>query len=206
MVNINVLKEIRGWLRSSDQDAFLAYGLPIEKALCQIEAVIAELEPRTIQGCATSALNALSKAVGLPIRSTDELGKTLALVISKSAALMNETHGDRFDEKARLSSSQCDITLSSISASFKEISDIYDITPFNLVAAKENAPVKTRDGRKARIICFDANNVCKDLDDAIAPLIVLVAQDNTEDLILTYTEDGRCTEKNYRANLELVMA
>ena len=31
-----------------------------------------------------------------------------------------------------------------------------NLKPFNLEAAKQGKPVCTRDGRKARIICFDA--------------------------------------------------
>ena len=57
-----------------------------------------------------------------------------------------------------------------------------NIKPFSLEAAKAGKPVCTRDGRKARIICFDANST--------RPIIALI---NTTD------EDGREVEmiENY---------
>ena len=55
-------------------------------------------------------------------------------------------------------------------------------TPFDLKAAKAGKPVCTRDGRKARIVCFDA--------EGNRPLIVL-SKINGQEVILRYTEKGR---------------
>ena len=49
------------------------------------------------------------------------------------------------------------------------------LKPFNLEAAKSGKPVCTRDGRKARIICFDA--------EGNKPLIVL-SKINGQEIIL----------------------
>lgn len=55
--------------------------------------------------------------------------------------------------------------------------------PFDLEAAKADKPVYTRDGRKARIICFDANGEY--------PLIALITLDNDAEDIKRYTVGGR---------------
>ena len=61
------------------------------------------------------------------------------------------------------------------------------LKPFNLEAAKAGKPVCTRDGRKARIICFDK----KCLDGQI--LIVLV-DCGKEECMYFYTTDGKCID------------
>lgn len=58
-----------------------------------------------------------------------------------------------------------------------------NMKPFDLEAAKAGKPVCTRDGRKARIICFDANGEY--------PLIALITLDNDADDIKRYTVGGR---------------
>ena len=58
-----------------------------------------------------------------------------------------------------------------------------NLKPFNLEAAKSGKPVCTRDGRKARIICFDRND-CK--------RIVALVQTNSEtESLLECYDDGR---------------
>ena len=56
------------------------------------------------------------------------------------------------------------------------------LKPFNLEAAKAGKPVCTRDGRKARIICFDAK--CN------KPIVALIYDCNKE-TVLQYLENGR---------------
>lgn len=62
-----------------------------------------------------------------------------------------------------------------------------NLKPFDLESAKAGKPVCTRDGRKARIICFDK----KCLDEQI--LIVLV-DCGKEESIYFYTTDGKCID------------
>lgn len=57
-----------------------------------------------------------------------------------------------------------------------------NLKPFSLEAAKAGKPVCTRDGRKARIICFDA--------EGNKPLIVL-SKINGQEVILRYTKKGQ---------------
>lgn len=57
-----------------------------------------------------------------------------------------------------------------------------NLKPFDLEAAKAGKPVCTRDGRKARIICFDAK--CNN------PIVALIYDCNKE-TVLQYLENGR---------------
>ncbi len=57
-----------------------------------------------------------------------------------------------------------------------------NLKPFDLEAAKAGKPVCTRDGRKARIICFDAK--CN------KPIVALIYGCNKE-TVLQYLENGR---------------
>lgn len=62
------------------------------------------------------------------------------------------------------------------------------LKPFNLEEAKAGKPVCTRDGRKARIICFDKKN-------DYYPIIALVETEGKE-YIFQYTSNGEYLEGN----------
>ena len=69
--------------------------------------------------------------------------------------------------------------------SIKEVSDEYpynknNLKPFSLEAAKSGKPVCTRDGRKARIICFDAKGD--------KPIIALVEAKGNKDALIENVE------------------
>lgn len=56
--------------------------------------------------------------------------------------------------------------------------------PFDLEKAKAGASICTRDGSKARIVCFDANN-------KRFPLVALIKDsDNSEEYPVLYTKEG----------------
>lgn len=59
-----------------------------------------------------------------------------------------------------------------------------NLKPFNLEAVKAGKPVCTRDGRKARIICFDSKN------DPRRPIVALV-EHNDNELLYEYTIEGK---------------
>ena len=85
--------------------------------------------------------------------------------------------------------------------SIKEMSDEYpynknNLKPFSLEAAKSGKPVCTRDGRKARIICFDKKG------DDMCPIYALVEGDNGEELY-AYDKQGRNCYK--KCNEDLMM-
>lgn len=71
-----------------------------------------------------------------------------------------------------------------------------NLKPFVLQAAKSGKPVCTRDGRKARIICFDVKG-------DICPIIALV-EENGMEVTKSYDENGRANYKN-ADNYDLMM-
>ena len=68
--------------------------------------------------------------------------------------------------------------------------------PFDIELAKQGKPVCTRDGRKARIICFDRKG-------DICPIIALV-EENGMEVTKSYDENGRANYKN-ADNYDLMM-
>lgn len=73
---------------------------------------------------------------------------------------------------------------------------------FDIVKAKNGAPVKTRAGFDARIICYDYKG-------EYYPIIALVKKDNAKrEIIYDYNADGTCSlSESYGLNgLDLVMA
>lgn len=72
------------------------------------------------------------------------------------------------------------------------------LKPFDLEAAKDGKPVCTRDGRKARIICFDAKGK--------QPIIALLEREKTdEEIIQTYSMNGRYYEFRKEDHRDLMM-
>lgn len=67
-----------------------------------------------------------------------------------------------------------------------------NLKEFNLEAAKAGKPVCTRDGRKARIICFDLNN--KNF-----PIVAIINCDSEENAY-QYDIDGICDEHDNNLN------
>lgn len=70
-----------------------------------------------------------------------------------------------------------------------------NLKPFDLEAAKAGKPVCTRDGRKARIICFDT------ISKGNYPIIALL-EDKGCEAIFYYNKDGKC---NVGTELDLMM-
>ena len=71
-----------------------------------------------------------------------------------------------------------------------------NLKPFDLEAAKAGKPVCTRDGRKARIICFDAK--CN------LPIIALVTNTGGNESLIRYYSNGSFTNLN-EAGCDLMM-
>lgn len=75
--------------------------------------------------------------------------------------------------------------LFSVDANYSNSESIGKILrPFDLQKAKEGKPVCTRDGRKARIICFDRR--------VNRPVVALIESDNHEEALQCYFDNGRC--------------
>ena len=73
-----------------------------------------------------------------------------------------------------------------------------NLKPFSLEDAKEGKPVCTRDGRKARIICFDLQSIGK------TPIVAAVQVTDKQEVISHYYEDGRLFV-NGKSGLDLMM-
>lgn len=67
-----------------------------------------------------------------------------------------------------------------------------NLKEFNLEAAKSGKPVCTRDGRKARIICFDQKD--------IAPIVGLVTGLDGKESIYAFYKDGRVSSQEERVD------
>ena len=72
------------------------------------------------------------------------------------------------------------------------------LKPFDIEAAKLGKPVYTRDGRKARIICFDVNN-----DKPI--VAVICCKDGKETYPYTFYPNGLNMDNNVFSNTDLMM-
>ena len=75
-----------------------------------------------------------------------------------------------------------------------------NLKPFDIQKAREGKPVCTRDGHKARIICFDR----KFYHDGYNYPIVAMVNDNDNELVHAYTQDGLLVG-NMEGDLDLMM-
>ena len=82
--------------------------------------------------------------------------------------------------------------------------DLNLLRPFDIELAKQGKPVCTRDGRKARIICFDYKG-----DGNAYPILALISTCNLSgvpsEIIAKYTEDGKYAKYNSVENGEDLM-
>ena len=72
------------------------------------------------------------------------------------------------------------------------------LKPFDIDLAKAGKPVCTRDGRKARIICFDVK------DDRF-PLVAVIKDDKGIECVLSYTNKGNFYYAGAKDNNDLMM-
>ena len=75
-----------------------------------------------------------------------------------------------------------------------------NLKPFDLEAAKAGKPVCTRDGRNARIICFDRNDI-----KPIVALVTIVNGTSVIEKAFYYFEDGHHLSKNDNNIYDLMM-
>lgn len=71
--------------------------------------------------------------------------------------------------------------------------------PFDLIAAKNGAPVCTRDGLKVEILKFDLKN-CN------YPIVALITLKDGSECIKTYTNNGKFSVSVKEDNIDLMMA
>ena len=63
-----------------------------------------------------------------------------------------------------------------------------NLKPFDIQKAREGKPVCTRDGRKARIICFDREHL--GYDGVVFSILALVNEGPYSESVYSYTQDG----------------
>ena len=73
-----------------------------------------------------------------------------------------------------------------------------DLKPFDLNSAKAGKPVCTRDGRKARIICFDMNSFNNHI------IVALITEENGTESIYSYTSEGKWKETKTENDLMML--
>jgi len=73
-----------------------------------------------------------------------------------------------------------------------------NLKPFDLEAAKQGKPVCTRDGRKARIICFDMNSFNNHI------IVALITEENGTESIYSYTSEGKWKETKTENDLMML--
>ena len=71
-----------------------------------------------------------------------------------------------------------------------------NLKPFDIQKAREGKPVCTRDGRKARIICFDR--------ESDASIVALIMDNNDREEIHSYYKDGKSV-RNQEYHYDLMM-
>lgn len=70
--------------------------------------------------------------------------------------------------------------------------------PFDLEKAKAGAPLCTREGFRARILCFDADN------DRF-PIVALLKSDNGKEYPASFTKEGRFSDWEVDSSNDLLM-
>lgn len=70
--------------------------------------------------------------------------------------------------------------------------------PFDLEKAKAGAPICTREGFRARILCFDADN------DRF-PIVALLKSDNGKEYPASFTKEGRFSDWEVDSSNDLLM-
>ena len=81
----------------------------------------------------------------------------------------------------------------------EQVINMKKVKPFDLEAAKAGKPVCTRDGRKARIICFDRKGY------NMFPIVALIMNGDRESDIYTYRPNGTWDNSGNESDKDLMM-
>lgn len=106
-------------------------------------------------------------------------------LLDRLEAILHDTHCQQYKDEICEAFSKYIVT-----------ENVSNSKPFNLEEAKAGKPVCTRDGRKARIICFDAK--CN------LPIIALITQLGGDESLARYKSNGRYTTIN-ESDCDLMM-
>ena len=84
---------------------------------------------------------------------------------------------------------------------FLKSQESVQMKPFDLEAAKAGKPVCTRDGRKARILCFD-RLCCDEISTIVA---CVLSKDGKDENVIIYNSDGFMADKQHPYADDLMM-
>ena len=73
-----------------------------------------------------------------------------------------------------------------------------NLKPFDIQKAREGKPVCTRDGRRARILCFDMNSFNNHI------IVALITEENGTESIYSYTSEGKWKETETENDLMML--
>ena len=114
--------------------------------------------------------------------STIEDGKKILLPIKPNQEDMEENHStENYPNVKETATRIANEIGESVKNQLERNMNKLNMKPFDLEAAKAGKPVCTRDGRKARIICFDRQHESN--------IVALIPEEN-EEYVCTYNSDG----------------
>ena len=137
--------------------------------------------------------------VDIPIEMPDEPNMYFRLIDNTVEIEIKQNKENMEEKKVKLDRLVTDYTSNKITYNEfeKAVKELYadkeeskpSLKPFSLEAAKQGKPVYTRDGRKARIICFD-------LKGDMCPIVAAVEENNMEVLYHYDTKGLNCYKKS----------
>ena len=141
----------------------------------------------------------------IPMYITDYKHKRIAIEIKQTKEDMEENHKAEDTLLTRLVGRYVNnlIDYETFEKAVKELySDKKDSKPtlkeFDLEAAKVGKPVYKRDGRKARIICFNMNSFNNHV------IVALITEENGTESIYSYTSEGKWKETETENDLMML--
>ena len=132
----------------------------------------------------------------LPMYITDHKHKRIAIELKQNKEYMGDNDDIRpYDELFSLGTVSNTKHLAKENMEEKKL----NLKPFDIQKAREGKPVCTRDGRKARIICFDRKGY------NMFPIVALIMNDGRESDIYTYRPNGTWDNSGNESDKDLMM-
>ncbi|MNF20784.1 hypothetical protein D3C87_616440 [compost metagenome] len=180
-----VLKTILCGIHSG-QVEFEAIGLR-SQAVAALESAISMIPEMTAASHISAAYELMCNAKTIPFSTPGHLPlptptRALSLIAGSAAEMLYDLHGSEFDAALGMS-------ITEIANHFNDIAAESDDDSFILALAKGGAPVRTRDGRPVRIICFNTQGPNGPRTNG--PLLALVMNADNSETPVFYDETGK---------------
>lgn len=105
-------------------------------------------------------------------------------LLDRLDAILHDTHCQQYKDEVCEALSKYIVTVTRNTS---------DLKPFDLNSAKAGKPVCTRDGRKARILCFD-RFCCDEISTIVA---CVLSKDGKDENVIIYSSDGFMVDKQH---------